>query len=174
MRVGGMRQCVEHLDKVKKKDAAARMVINMSLGDGEDSEEEEKFIDEIFARGDVLLVAASGNQQKVYPNAKMYPAAYKNVISVANVNCNETINPTSTRNAGVDIAAPGTEVLSTVPRERVATTNSSISAVAKGGAGKTMKFAALPVGMSAVGKVKGDVVNCKEASALCKNAQGKV
>lgn len=68
-------------------------------------------IDYAFDKG-VVVVAAAGNDGNASPH---FPAAFENVISVANTDKNDQKYKTSNYGADwVDIAAPGTDILSTV------------------------------------------------------------
>ncbi len=68
-------------------------------------------IDYAFDKG-VVVVAAAGNDGNASPH---FPAAFENVISVANTDKNDQKYQTSNYGADwVDIAAPGTDILSTV------------------------------------------------------------
>src|SRR5690554_6264846 len=60
----------------------------------------------------VILVAAAGNDGV---STMSYPAAYNNVISVANTTQNDTKANSSQYGTWIDIAAPGTQIASTVP-----------------------------------------------------------
>lgn len=61
----------------------------------------------------MLFVAAAGNSGGDTAVSPMYPAAYDldNIISVANLNFDGTLNSTSNYGSDVDIAAPGTTIL---------------------------------------------------------------
>ena len=87
-------------------------VINLSLG-----------VDSYVASGDemtkaayeagTIMVAASGNSGT---DTSHYPANYANVLSVAAVDANQEHATFSQYNSGVDIAAPGVDILSTLPQ----------------------------------------------------------
>lgn len=64
-----------------------------------------------------LIVAAAGNENSAEPE---YPAAYPGVIAVANVTNTDVRNGTSNYGYYVDLAAPGTAILSTVNNNRYA------------------------------------------------------
>ncbi len=87
-------------------------VINMSLGTTRDHAPLRDAINLASARGKVL-VAAAGNGQINEGGAPNYPAAYPNVIAVANVQPGGQISPSSTNGEYVDVAAPGGPVVST-------------------------------------------------------------
>jgi serine protease len=86
-------------------------VINLSLGADQYSKTAEKYFASIAAEG-IISIAASGNSGT---NALHYPASFPSVISVASVDKNLGRSYFSQTNAMVDIAAPGTNILSTVP-----------------------------------------------------------
>jgi serine protease len=84
-------------------------VISMSIG-GPAAAAEENAINYAFARG-VLLVAAAGNDGSA--NNVDYPAAYPNVIAVAALTSSKARASYSDAGPQVDVAAPGSAVLST-------------------------------------------------------------
>ena len=86
-------------------------VVNMSLGSPTPSTVEQEFFASLAAR-DVVLVAASGNDGATSPN---YPAAYPEVISVGAVDAANQVGSFSNRHADLELAAPGVQVLSSVP-----------------------------------------------------------
>jgi thermitase len=99
-------------------------VINMSLGGGGHSTTMEAAVNYALSRN-VVVVAAAGNNGNNTSNTCcdatseiMYPAYYTGVISVANMGIDgNTIYTTSNSNDNVTVAAPGTNILSTVPIE---------------------------------------------------------
>jgi subtilisin family serine protease len=92
-------------------------VINMSLGGGDKSRAEEALYDNLFTNGaggkGTLIVASAGNDSA---RSVSYPAAYANVLSVAALNQDGTLASFSNHGAGLDISAPGVEVVSSVPQ----------------------------------------------------------
>ncbi|MEL7450864.1 MAG: S8 family serine peptidase, partial [Pseudomonadota bacterium] len=104
--------------------AAGADIINMSLGSGARSSNEEQAMRDAADAG-VLLVAAAGNDgDATLPDGSAdlpaqtafhYPASYDTVISVAAVDEQLNLAPFSQRNAQVELAAPGVDVYSTVP-----------------------------------------------------------
>ena len=89
-------------------------VISMSLGGG-DSATLKNAVANAWKGGGVtgsVLVAAAGNDGDSTLN---YPAAYPEVISVAATDHNDARASFSNANADVEIAAPGVNVLSTIP-----------------------------------------------------------
>lgn len=87
-------------------------VVNMSLGGTRDHPPLAAAINALRNSG-VTIVAAAGNFQQSNANAPIYPASYPGVIAVANTQPDNSIAPSSSNGAWVDIAAPGTDILST-------------------------------------------------------------
>ena len=66
----------------------------------------------------MLFVVAAGNDGADLELAPSYPASYHldNLITVANLRYDGNLDPTSSYGASsVDLAAPGTHILSTTP-----------------------------------------------------------
>ncbi|HEY0660018.1 MAG TPA: S8 family serine peptidase [Lysobacter sp.] len=99
------------VDAANRCQTAGAKVINMSLGGGGKSKTEERAFAKLDAAG-ILSVAAAGNDGNT---TYSYPASYPTVVSVANVDSASAWAPTSQYNNAVDIAAPGTDILSTYP-----------------------------------------------------------
>lgn len=90
-------------------------IINMSLGDTSYSESLNKAVQEAYKQG-VLIVAAAGNEGDMGKNVqRVYPAAFSHVISVAATNSSDKRPSYSNYHSTVDIAAPGDDILSTLP-----------------------------------------------------------
>lgn len=87
-------------------------VVNLSLGGTRDHPPIAAAIAALRAQG-VTVVVAAGNNQQSDPNAPIYPASYPGAFAVANTTNANAINPTSSNGQWVDIAAPGTDILST-------------------------------------------------------------
>jgi len=85
-------------------------VISMSFGSKSYSQTFQNLINEATANG-VIFVAAAGNDND---EVKFYPAAFDNVISVASTDANDLKSNFSTYGTWVDVAAPGSAILSTV------------------------------------------------------------
>jgi thermitase len=95
-------------------------VISMSLGGG-DSTTLHQAVQAAWAGGGAggsVLVAAAGNDGDGTLN---YPAAYSEVVSVAATDDNDARASFSNANADVEVAAPGVDVLSTIPGGQYAT-----------------------------------------------------
>jgi len=103
-------------------------VINMSFG-GADSGPEgdqavKEAIDNAYAQG-ILLVASAGNADTSEP---LYPAAYYNVMAVSSTNGEDIKTGHSSFGHWVDIAAPGTDIVTTdLDNEYIATAGTSFS-----------------------------------------------
>jgi len=104
--IQGFNECV----------SAGANVINMSLGGGSYSQIFNDAITKAYEQG-ILVVAAAGNYGSSF---KFYPASYPSVMSVAAVDSDNKKAWFSQYNDEVDIAAPGVDVLSTVPGGRYA------------------------------------------------------
>ena len=85
--------------------------INLSLGSYSPSRIEEHAVNYAWQHG-VVVVAAAGNEDTDRPS---YPAAYDKVISVAATNGADARADFSNYGTTVDVAAPGVNILSTVP-----------------------------------------------------------
>jgi serine protease len=104
-------------------------ILNMSFGgelfDPEGDLIVTEAIDNAFAQG-VLLVASAGNSDTERIN---YPAAYPNVIAVASTDGEDIKTGHSSFGPWVDIAAPGTDIVTTdLGGEYIATAGTSFSA----------------------------------------------
>lgn len=89
-------------------------VINISLGQTEPSSVLEDAVNYAWNKG-VVLVAAAGNDGL---STKHYPAAYANCIAVTATDSTDNKAVYSTYGDWVDLAAPGVEILSTLPNHR--------------------------------------------------------
>jgi subtilisin family serine protease len=89
-------------------------VINMSLG-GPLTVEQVSLGQPTFTAArdaDILMVAAAGNDAT---RIRMYPASFAGVVSVSAVDATDTIAEFSNTGRAVDIAAPGVDLISTIP-----------------------------------------------------------
>lgn len=108
------------LNTVKAIDYAVKHdcnIINYSGGGIAPSNEERAAIERAMKKG-ILFVAAAGNERANSDTHKYYPADYglPNILSVTAIDRNQNVLPTS--NFGeltVDIAAPGNDIISTLP-----------------------------------------------------------
>jgi type VII secretion-associated serine protease mycosin len=90
-------------------------VINMSLGADSSTDAEETAVAYAIDKG-VTVVAAAGNEREE-GSPTSYPAAYDGVIAVAATDADDEIAEYSNRGDYVDVAAPGSGILSTYPAE---------------------------------------------------------
>ena len=88
------------------------LVVNLSLGGPTASAAQEAAIEYAVQKG-VTVVAAAGNSGVGAPPE--YPAAFPDVVAVAATTPDNAVASFSTRGSYVDVAAPGTMILSTVP-----------------------------------------------------------
>jgi len=96
-------------------------IINMSLGDSVYSQSLDEAVQDAWNAG-LVIVAGAGNDGTTAP---FYPAAFENVISVAAFDEYQQRPDFSNFGNWVDIAAPGTFIMSTYP---MATCDSSTTA----------------------------------------------
>ena len=96
----------------KCRDAGAN-VISMSLGGSQSSRTELTAFDKLLSTSNILSIAAAGNDGNTRTS---YPAGYASVVSVAAVDEAGNWASFSQYNKDVEIAGPGVNVLSTVPR----------------------------------------------------------
>lgn len=92
-------------------------IINYSGGGVDYSQEEFEAVKEAEKKG-ILFVAAAGNERSNSDQFHYYPADYKlsNIISVTALDPNRTILPSSNYGTEtVDLAAPGQNIISTLP-----------------------------------------------------------
>jgi serine protease len=99
----------------KKQELGGRWVVNMSLGSDQQSEAER----EVFAgvvEEDIIVVAAAGNASAAgKPAPVLFPAAYPGVIAIGAVDSQRKLAYFSCQGPEVAFAAPGVDILSTVP-----------------------------------------------------------
>ncbi|MFH2002323.1 MAG: S8 family serine peptidase, partial [Planctomycetota bacterium] len=95
------------------------LVISMSFGSGSPSTSIQNALNNAYNAG-VVNVASAGNDGDT---AKNYPAAYSSVIAVASSTQSDTRSSFSTYGNWVDVAAPGSNILSTYLNGGYATLN---------------------------------------------------
>ncbi|WP_247001416.1 S8 family peptidase [Halosolutus gelatinilyticus] len=86
-------------------------IINMSLGGGSYSSTMANACQYAYDAGS-LVVAAAGND---YGGSVSYPAAYDTVVAVSSLDENESLSSFSNVGPEIELAAPGSNVLSTIP-----------------------------------------------------------
>ena len=89
-------------------------IINCSFGGSSPSQAEK---DAMLGASDILFVIASGNNGWDLGENPVYPACYyhSNSVVVTNINSDGSINSRANYGGPTDIAAPGTDIISTVP-----------------------------------------------------------
>jgi subtilisin family serine protease len=148
---------------------AGANVISMSLGGSRSSATEQKAFDALQSKG-ILSIAAAGNGGNT---ALAYPAGYASVMMVAAVDENKAWATFSQYNSKVEIAAPGVNVLSTVPMGA-----GSDSALSVGGVNYIVGGLDGSLKTTATGALAdfgiGDVVNTAMTGKVCLVARGTV
>ncbi len=86
-------------------------VINCSWGSSSWSQTGQNTVNAAWNLG-AVVVAAAGNSSN---QTLHYPASFQNVVSVASTNINDQVSSFSTRNALVDVSAPGESIRSLIP-----------------------------------------------------------
>ncbi|OAQ54102.1 peptidase S8 [Natrinema mahii] len=86
-------------------------IINMSLGGGGETDLMRQACEYAQSQGS-LLVAAAGNDSG---SPVSYPAAYDTVLAVSSLDEGETLSDFSNVGPKIELAAPGGDVLSTIP-----------------------------------------------------------
>jgi subtilisin family serine protease len=148
---------------------AGANVISMSLGGAGSSRTEDRAFAALEAKG-ILSVAAAGNDGT---SAISYPAGYASVLSVAALDEGKNWASFSQFNTKVELAAPGVNVLSTVP-----TGTGSLSTLTVGSAtyapggmeGSPKKTVSAPLADFGLG----DAVNSAVAGKVCLIARGSI
>jgi subtilisin family serine protease len=106
--------------------AAGANVISMSLGGSRANKTEERAFATLASKN-VLSIAAAGNDGT---RAASYPAGYASVVSVAALDESKAWATFSQYNSKVELAAPGVNVLSTVPMGAGSAASLSVGGVA--------------------------------------------
>ncbi|KAL3802716.1 hypothetical protein ACHAW5_000968 [Stephanodiscus triporus] len=107
---GGWAYSSDLVDATNRCAVAGANIISMSLGGSFSSPTERTAFDALLNQKGILSIAAAGNSGD---GTNSYPASYSSVMSVAAVDSGKVVATFSTRNAGVDLCAPGVGVLST-------------------------------------------------------------
>jgi subtilisin len=91
-------------------------ILNMSLGSSSDSQTLRNACDAAYAAGHLIVSSAgnSGNPGGRGDNVG-YPAKYESVIAVASSTVNDTRSSFSSTGPAVELIAPGSSILSTLP-----------------------------------------------------------
>lgn len=139
--------------------ASGAKVVNMSLGGSFKSRFEDAAFAQAYQEG-VLSIAAAGNDGNT---RNSYPASYASVMSVAAIDASDVVASFSQQNSQVEIAAPGVDVLSSVPRGTGRDGTTTVD-----GATYTAR------GLGGLGEASGALVDCGLAGSTCAGATGKV
>ena len=110
----GMIASIDWIVK-KKQEVGGHWVVNMSLGSDQQSVAEAEAFKRAHEAG-IIIVAAAGNASMPGDPAPVaFPAAYPDVLAIAAVDRDRKLAYFSSQGPEVDFAAPGVDVLSTVP-----------------------------------------------------------
>jgi subtilisin family serine protease len=102
------------IQAIQYAQANGASICNLSLGNSVN----DRALYRAMASSSMLFVVAAGNDGADADASPSYPACYDldNIISVANLNCDGTLHDSSNYGAvSVDLAAPGSYILSTTP-----------------------------------------------------------
>lgn len=102
------------IQAIQYAEANGASICNLSLG----SSVNDQALYRVMANSSMLFVVAAGNDGANTDRSPSYPASYdlENIISVANLNYDGSLHSSSNFGAvSVDIAAPGSYILSTTP-----------------------------------------------------------
>jgi subtilisin family serine protease len=105
------------IQAIQYAQANGASICNLSLG----SSSLDRALYQTMANSSMLFVVAAGNDGVNADRTPCYPACFSldNIISVANLSYTGTLHETSNYGASsVDLAAPGTYILSTTPNNR--------------------------------------------------------
>jgi serine protease len=174
--LNALDSCVKYLDTLKASTRLPyRMVVSMSLGGAGYVRSSDDFMNRVYARGDVIFAAASGNGGTT-DNSLEYPAGNTNCISVAAVDSSGRVASFSTWNSKVELAAPGVDVLSTLPTTSATDGTALVSSlmVFPAPSGYDTASAANPADASGQGTATGQLMDCGLGLSTCWNAAGKV
>ncbi|MGW0930900.1 type VII secretion-associated serine protease mycosin [Streptomyces sp. NPDC002644] len=111
---GKVDEMVKAIDHARQ---AGAEVINISQDTGSpvDSTPQLKAAVERALQADIVVVASAGNEGMGGASKNSYPAAYEGVLAVASSDRNGERAPFSQSGDFVDVAAPGVDMVSTVP-----------------------------------------------------------
>lgn len=104
------------IQSIQYAEANGASICNLSLG----SSTNDRALYQTIANSEMLFVVAAGNDGADTDTLPSYPASYvlDNIISVANLNYDGNLHSSSNYGASsVDLAAPGSYILSTTPED---------------------------------------------------------
>ena len=111
---GGSGTTASVIEAIRYAEANGASICNLSFG----STTNDPALYQAIAESDMLFIVAAGNNGTDTDRTPCYPASYDldNIISVANLNADGTLHFSSNYGAAsVDLAAPGSYILSTTP-----------------------------------------------------------
>ncbi|MEM7408870.1 MAG: S8 family serine peptidase [Myxococcota bacterium] len=91
-------------------------VVNLSIGGTEKSRTEAMLFRRMYDSG-ITVCAAMGNDFE-YGNPKEYPAGYDGVLSIGSIAENRVRSSFSNTGRHIDLVGPGSNILSTLPRQK--------------------------------------------------------
>lgn len=98
-------------------------IISMSLGDTQRNKALERAVNYAWAQG-AITIAAAGNS---YEGPVEYPARYSSVIAVSALDSDDSLASYSNIGGKIELAAPGTSILSTMPTYSVTLTGNGLA-----------------------------------------------
>ena len=131
------------IQAIQYAEANGAQICNLSLG----SSQNDPALYRIIAESSMLFVVAAGNDGTDLETSPSYPASYDldNLISVANIRYDGELDPTSSYGAAsVDLAAPGSYILSTTPGDTYSYMTGTSMAAPMVSAAAAMVYSAFP------------------------------
>lgn len=131
------------IQAIQYAEANGAQICNLSLG----SSQNDPALYRTIASSKMLFVVAAGNDGTDLETAPSYPASYDldNLIAVANIRYDGELDPTSSYGAAsVDLAAPGSYILSTTPGDTYSYMTGTSMAAPMVSAAAAMVYSAFP------------------------------
>ena len=131
------------IQAIQYAEANGAQICNLSLG----SSQNDPALYRTIASSKMLFVVAAGNDGTDLETAPSYPASYEldNLIAVANIRYDGELDPTSSYGAAsVDLAAPGSYILSTTPGNTYSYMTGTSMAAPMVSAAAAMVYSAFP------------------------------
>ena len=131
------------IQAIQYAEANGAQICNLSLG----SSQNDPALYRTIASSKMLFVVAAGNDGTDLETAPSYPASYDldNLIAVANIRYDGELDPTSSYGAAsVDLAAPGSYILSTTPGNTYSYMTGTSMAAPMVSAAAAMVYSAFP------------------------------
>lgn len=131
------------IQAIQYAEANGAQICNLSLG----SSQNDPALYRTIASSKMLFVVAAGNDGTDLETSPSYPASYDldNLIAVANIRYDGELDPTSSYGAAsVDLAAPGSYILSTTPGNTYSYMTGTSMAAPMVSAAAAMVYSAFP------------------------------